>query len=245
MSDGSTPPSGMRARLMAALPPWLHTELRRRKVLWGTLRRTDPISRHWGFDRGTPVDRFFIERFLAAHSADVRGRVLEIKDDGYARRFGGDRVEHLDILDIDPTNPLATIIGDLNDPSLLAGRGYNCIILTQTLQLVYDLESALAGLRDGLAPGGVILATMPGITRISYKDMEGTWFWGFSILSAARLFGDAFGPERVEVGVDGNLVAAIAFLHGLSAEELRPYELQEKDLDYQLVISVRARKAAE
>jgi hypothetical protein len=209
------------------------------------LRRTDPISRHWGFDRGTPVDRFFIERFLTAHAADVRGRVLEVKDDGYARRFGGSRVEHVDILDIDPTNSRATIIGDLNDPNLLAGRGYDCIILTQTLQLVYDLKSAVVGLRNGLAPGGVILATMPGITRISYQDMEGTWFWGFSILSANRLFGEAFGPEQVEVGVDGNLVSAIAFLHGLSAEELRPQELEEKDLDYQLVISVRARRAPE
>ena len=37
-------------------------------VDWGDLRRTDPVSRDWGYDRGTPIDRRYIEEFLAAHS---------------------------------------------------------------------------------------------------------------------------------------------------------------------------------
>ena len=41
---------------------------------------TKPVSDHWGWDRGTPVDRYYIEQFLAEHAADVRGRVLEVKD---------------------------------------------------------------------------------------------------------------------------------------------------------------------
>ena len=37
---------------------------RRRPVLLGSLGRTRPVSYHWGYDRGLPVDRWYIERFL-------------------------------------------------------------------------------------------------------------------------------------------------------------------------------------
>ena len=50
------------------------------------LRRTEPISRAYGFDRGTPVDRHYIEAFLQRHApspdysaGDIRGRVLEVE----------------------------------------------------------------------------------------------------------------------------------------------------------------------
>jgi hypothetical protein len=43
--------------------------------------------------------------------------------------------------------------------------------------------------------------------------------------------------------VHGNVLAAISFLHGLAAEELRPEELDHRDTDYELLITVRARKS--
>jgi hypothetical protein len=46
----------------------------------GDLRRLTPLSRCFGFDRGKPVDRYYIENFLASRAGDVRGRVLEIAD---------------------------------------------------------------------------------------------------------------------------------------------------------------------
>ena len=69
----------------------------------GDLRRVTPFSRRFGFDRGLPVDRYYIERFLVAHAHDVRGRVLEIKDnktfarDDRRRLFAlGNRLWHSD-----------------------------------------------------------------------------------------------------------------------------------------------------
>ena len=56
---------------------------------WRPATPLEPVSRSFGFDRGTPVDRRYIEQFLARHAAAIRGDVLEVGDDGYTRRFGG------------------------------------------------------------------------------------------------------------------------------------------------------------
>src|SRR3954466_14293166 len=58
----------------------------------GGLGTSVPLSTEFGFDRGTPIDRYYIEAFLAANAGDVRGRVLEIGDDSYSRQFGADRI---------------------------------------------------------------------------------------------------------------------------------------------------------
>ena len=44
------------------------------RIDFGDFRRLKPISSTWGFDRGTPIDRFYIDRFMQAHAHDVRGR---------------------------------------------------------------------------------------------------------------------------------------------------------------------------
>src|SRR5688572_17693927 len=82
-------------------------------VRFGDLRRLAPISRRFGYDRGKPIDRVYIEQFLALHAGDVRGRTLEIGDDAYTRRFGGDRVALHDVLHVAEGNPKATFVGDL------------------------------------------------------------------------------------------------------------------------------------
>jgi len=63
---------------------------RARRPYFGTWASTEPLSRAFGYDRGTPVGRYYIETFLAHRSSDIRGRVLEIGEDAYSRRFGGD-----------------------------------------------------------------------------------------------------------------------------------------------------------
>jgi hypothetical protein len=88
-------------------------------VKWGSLRRTAPFSRDWGYDRGTPIDRVYIERFLADHADDVRGACLEVMNADYSVRFGGARVTRQDILDVNPANMLATIVADLGEENSL------------------------------------------------------------------------------------------------------------------------------
>ena len=211
------------------------------QVRFGDLRRVEPLTRSFGFERGQPVDRYYIERFLERHAADVRGRVLEIGEDIYTRRFGRDRVHVADVLDLKADNPRATFVADLTRAEQVPSEAFDCVIFTQTLQFIYDAPAAIRTLHRILKPGGVLLGTFPAVSQICRYDME-RWgdYWRFTTASIRRLLGDAFGPERVTVGSYGNVLAAASFLYGLAAEDLRPRELDAHDPDYELLIVGRA-----
>jgi SAM-dependent methyltransferase len=217
----------------------LRYRLRRfsRPARLGTLRRTAPLSDDFGYDRGTPIDRYYIEGFLSAHRTDVRGRVLEVKDSTYTETLGRD-VTRTDVLDVDPANPVATIITDLVAAEVIADATFDCFILTQTLQFIYDVPAALRTVGRILKPGGVVLATVPGITPISRYDMD--CYWWFTSMSIRRLFEAVFPAAQIDIEAHGNVLAASAFLYGMAAEELEQGELDVRDPDYPVVITIRA-----
>jgi SAM-dependent methyltransferase len=212
------------------------------QVDFGSLRQVNPISREFGYDRGKPVDRYYIENFLAARAGDIRGRVLEVKDDTYTRKYGGEQVDVSDVIDMAEDNRQATIVADLTRADRVPSDAFDCIIFTQTLQLIYDMRSAIQTLHRVLKPGGVLLATFPGISQISYKDCGDSWCWEFTQLSVRRLFEESFSGADISIEAHGNVLAAIAFLHGLAAEELRREELDYRDPDYEVLITLRAVK---
>ncbi len=228
---------------------WLRLTLRR-LLLWppvgqvrvGGLRRVTPISRVF-YERGQSVDRYYIENFLAAHAQDVHGHVLEIADDTYTQQFGGTRVTKSDVLYVQAGNPKATIVADLTCADQVPAETFDCIVFTQTLQYIYDTRAAIRHLYRILRPGGVLLATFPGIAHISCKDME-RWgdYWRFTALSARRLFEEIFPPVNVKVTAYGNVLVAIAYLHGLATEELTKEELGYTDSAYEVLITLRAVK---
>src|SRR5215210_1363380 len=209
---------------------------------FGDLRRVEPISRDFGLDRGTPIDRYYIEGFLARHAEDVRGRVLEIKDSGYTRKYGRGRVTVSDVLDVAEDNERATIVADLARGDDVPSDAFDCIICTQTLHFIYDISSAVRTLHRILKPGGVLLATFPGIGQTSCEKLDEHYLWALSKLSAGRLCEEAFPGANVEIEAHGNVLAAIAFLEGLAVGDLREEELDHRDPDYELLISLRAVK---
>lgn len=212
-------------------------------VQFGSLRRLQPVSRTFGIDRGASIDRYYIEHFLARHAPDIHGCVLEIASNDYTRRFGEGRVARSEVLHVQEGNPRATIVDDLTSAKRIAPNSFDCIILTQTLQFIYDVRAAISNLHRILKPGGVLLATLPGISQISRYDMD-RWgeYWRFTMLSAHKLFEQVFAADRVTIQTYGNVLTANAFLQGLSVEELRPRELDYQDPDYQVIITVRAVK---
>jgi len=207
----------------------------------GTLRRTTPLGDRWGYDRGTPVDRYYIEQFLTNHRRDIRGRVLEVKNSDYTQRFGA-AVQRSDVLDIDPRNRRATIVADLAAADAIASESFDCFILTQTLQFIYDVRAAIAHAHRLLCSGGVLLATLPSVSQIDRGAGLEADYWRFTAGSCLRLFGNIFGNEQVTIQSCGNVLAAIAFLSGMASEELTQLELDANDPYFPLIVTVRAIK---
>lgn len=240
----------VKAILPISVRHWLRRQpLRARRLLRGDAflyRRTTPIDGHWGGKRGQIIDRYYIEQFLAQHAKDVRGHVLEFGSDIYTRRYGGSKVTQVSVLDLGIENPTASIVADLNHADWLPGGIFDCIVCTQVLLLIYDLRDAIRTLYRILKPGGVLLLTSPGIQKISRGDMEiGGDYWRFTTLCLRRLFEEVFLPGQVEVGASGNVLSAVAFLHGLSVEDLRRRDLEFRDPEYPVSIAVRAMKPRE
>ena len=210
---------------------------------WGGLYRLDPVSRVFGFDRGKPIDRYYIEHFLKANVDKIRGRVLEVGDSRYTNTLGGDRVSRSDVLHARPGNAAATLIGDLTTGEGMPLETFDCFILTQTLPYIFDVRAAVKNCSAVLRTGGALLATFPGISQISRYDMD-RWgdYWRFTSLSARKLFEEVFPARNVCIKTYGNVLAGIAFLHGISSEEIMQSDLDYIDLDYQLLIAVCAIK---
>ena len=241
-----------RVRLVLSSPPretWRKVQARRvtprpGRVRFGHLRRTTPIARDWGYGRGGPVDRYYIERFLDEHRADIHGRVLEIGDDAYTRRFGGDRVRQRDVLHIDDV-PGATFVGDLADGRVLPDAAFDCVLLTQTLHLVFDFPAALRTIDRVLRPGGVLLLTVPGITPIDAGEWGSRWYYSFSHHALARMCDEFLDGAEVTIVSYGNALSAVAFLHGLSARELTRDELDRHEVTHSILNVARVRKGSD
>ena len=200
-----------------------------------------PISVYDGFDRGKPVDRYYIERALEDYFELVCGLVLEVGNRDYTRLFGAEKVVCSDVLDIDPTNQMATIVGDLGVVGALPEEAFDCIVLTQTLQYIYNLDNAMENLHRALAPGGTLLVTVPGISPIG-RDETGIWYWEFTELSLKTLLSSRFGESNVKVQSYGNVFAAICFLTGLSLAEMGADRLDHKDERYPVTVFACVRK---
>ncbi|HQD92844.1 MAG TPA: methyltransferase [Bacilli bacterium] len=212
------------------------------KPNWHNLRNLKPVSSVFGLDRGTPIDRIYIEDFLNKNKICIQGVVCEIGEDIYSKKFGSN-IKKVEILHYTNDNPKATIIGDLVNVSTLPKNKIDCFILTQTLNFIYDFKSAIKGIYYMLKSEGVALVTVAGISQISRYDMD-RWgdYWRFTDLSMKKSFEEVFGIGNVEIETYGNVLAATAFLQGICAEELTKKELFYQDKDYQVTIAIKAKK---
>lgn len=206
-------------------------------------RRTiEPLSRTWGWDRGLPIDRYYVDDFLRTYAADITGRVLEVGEAMYARRYAASSAALVDVLSPVQTQA-ATLLGDLSNAPHLESNAFDTIVLTQTLQYIKDLRAAIATVYRLLKPRGVALITLPALTRVQQDDVNGPWWWTFTTASARALCGEAFGAHHACVRTYGNIRAATAFLEGRAAQELTGIELDAYDPDYPVTITLRCEKA--
>lgn len=238
------------------LPPdarnWVVRQQKRFHLQWppvgvlrfGSFRRVTPISPVFALDRGFPIERYYIEKFLTKYSNDVRGHALELGDDSYIRKFGGDRIEKTDILGV-VDGPGITLVADLTNADHIPSNTFDCIIFTQSLQMIYDMKAALRHLYRILKPGGVLLLTSHGISKIGRRLGRDDWgeYWHITTQSAEKLLAETFPDGSIEVGSYGNVLAAMSELHGLASEELKPDELDYHDPDFEVIVTARAVKS--
>jgi SAM-dependent methyltransferase len=208
---------------------------------FGGLAGVTPITTDWGFPRGTPVDRMYIEQFLLRHRKDISGHVVEVSDNDYTMQFGEGPEIKSSVLDIRTDNPRATIIADLTNAPQIPDGTFDCVILTQVLIFIFDVEAALKTVVRTLRPGGVALITVPGISQMSAKaDEYQTWSWSFYPETLRRLLIRHFDPRNLIVESFGNVKTTISFLAGLAQEDLAAEDFQHQDPRYPLIVAARA-----
>lgn len=235
---------------------------------WHNLRSIEPISKVFGFDRGTPIDRIYTNDFLQKNAHFIQGRVCEIAENTYTKTFGSN-VTQSEILHYTTENKNATIIGDLTQHSTLPQGILDCFICTVTLNFIYDYKAAIKGIylmlksnggggitnsmceinptnqsiNPPAKPSSTALVTVAGLVQISQYDYE-RWgdYWRFTDMGIKRDFEEVFGKGNVEVGTYGNVLATMAELQGIAAEELKHDELFYNDSHYPVLITIVAKK---
>jgi SAM-dependent methyltransferase len=208
----------------------------------GDFNRLTPFSKAFGYDRGGPIDRYYIESFLKKEAGSIAGRVLEIGDNSYTLLYGGKNVTTSDILHVDENNPAATFVGDISHAPQIPDNIFDCIIFTQTLHLIYDFKSALRTCHRILKPGGTLLLTVPYITSIDHGEWNATWYWAFTDKVFGPLMQETFPGSLTDVCCFGNVMTASAFLFGMGQPELSKEKLDFHDPHFQVIIAVKTVK---
>lgn len=207
---------------------------------WGNLRRVTPFSTRFGFDRGTPVDRYYLDKFLDAHRASITGDVLEIQMVAYARRYGH-ALGRADSVDIAAAHRPTYLCDLARSEGVLPSEAYDCFLLPSTLQHLRDLDGALRHALRVVRPGGMLLATAAGFVPLID---DGPDYWRLSAEGWRQVLARVWPGCQVEVTGHGNCLAAVAAMLGLALEELTPAELDAADPRYPVMIGVACRKPA-
>ncbi|RXK80447.1 methyltransferase [Chlorobaculum sp. 24CR] len=208
----------------------------------GSFRTLEPVSRKFGFDRGTPVDRMYMDHFLQMHKTDITGHVLEVGDNQYTKKYGHN-IKRSVILRGNAKGS-ECYDGDLTDQETLKTLGqYDCLIATQVFNFIFDVPAAIKGLDMLLRKGGTGLITVAGLSQISRYDFD-RWgdYWRFTTLSAKKLFDAHFGAGKTEIKSYGNVLVATGFIQGMAGEEFSHEELFYIDPDYQIMIAIKIKK---
>lgn len=223
-----------------AMNPYANRVLRHPR--WGNLRRDRPFSGRFGRDRGTPIDQYYVEQFIAANQWRISGHVLAVGDDTHAMRYGRG-VDRVEVIDIVHSNLAATLLADLAEMGSLEEATYDCAIITQTLHYIPDAAAALKNVWRSLKPGGHLLLSVPGVARRD-SDFASSEAWRFLEPGLRHLveFSCTPAPVGAELRSYGNLRASIATLLGLAAQELTGDELSATDNDYPVVVTLVATK---
>ena len=182
----------------------------------------------------------YLERWIAENRRHISGSVMEVKDADLVTRFGS-RLTRVDVLDVDPANPVATIVADLAEPGALPAGAFDCAVVTQVLQYVSSPVAAARNLIGSLRPGGTLLLSVPGVSPCEHESL-GSDRWRFLIAGVGQILDDASGSADVETSISafGNAATVLGVAAGTVAEEgFGRYIAAANDPHYPLLICAR------
>lgn len=200
-----------------------------------------PVSKRFGLERGTAIDRFYIEKFLSEHQKCIHGTVMEIADNRYMKMFS-ENIKEAVLLHVNGWGD-GVIQGNLATGEGIIENSVDCIICTQTIQCIYDIHSVVRNIYKLLKPGGTALITAASIAQLSMYDYK-NWgeYWRFTAQSMRKLLSEVFIENQIEVYAYGNMKAAMGFLYGVCQEEMEPADLEYRDEQFPMIVAASARK---
>jgi SAM-dependent methyltransferase len=206
-----------------------------------------PVSEVFGLDRGTPLDRVFINRFLEENRGVIRGDCLEVEEPAYTRKFGqpGHVAHALKFTATVDGGGLNEVVADLTRPETVPEARFDTFICTQTFNFIFNLDPAIESVHKLLRPGGHALITVAGISQISRYDYE-RWgdYWRFTDLSLGKLLSRKFSPADCSLTTFGNVATSCLFLQGVSVEDIPDKSiLNITDPNYQMIVCALVKKS--
>lgn len=208
---------------------------------WGNLRRVRPFSDNFGFERGTPLDRYYLHRFLDRHRAWITGRVLEIQLPAYTERYGHD-LKAAHSVDILPTFSPTYVCDLARSEGIIPDASYDCFLLPNTLCVLRDIEDCLRHALRVVRPGGVIVATTAGLVPLTGDAPD---YWHLSAAGWREIASRVWAPNgEFEIEQHGNCLAAAAAMLGLAHEELDASELDVQDARFPVLVTLFCRRLA-
>jgi hypothetical protein len=214
----------------------------------GHLRRLAPLA--GGRQRGTPIVRYYWERFLEQHRSDVRGRALEIGSTQTLQRIGRSAVTRAEAIDVAARAGI-DIVADISRAEALPADTYDCIVVPFTTHLIYDIDAALHHLIRMCTPGGVLLVNFPCVEYYFPRGLDMNTgitlhvHWSFTPLQVENLLRrQGLDADSFALVSDGNLFARVAYQANLPVEELTQEERDFRDEGHPLLISARVVKPA-
>lgn len=203
---------------------------------WGDLRRLVPVCARFGFSRGTPIDRYYLDKFIDKARPLVHGEVVEIGGRNsnretyafeHAKRYRG-----FDIF----ASPDNSLVGDAHDPKALPEAELDTLIAFNVLEHCPKPWLVIENMHRWLVPGGIALVMVPSAQRLHRMPED---YWRPLPAALAHLFSTW---SECELHVYGNPVTTIAAFLGIAVEELNAAELDVFHPDYPVASCIIAKK---
>jgi glycosyltransferase involved in cell wall biosynthesis len=210
------------------------------KVWIQDLNRSTPFNISSGIDQSGHIDNYYIEQFLRDNACYVKGNVLVMGNGDDTLTYGGEGVIKYDLLHIYALHSQSPVPDKFH---YIPADFYDCIIIRQSLHLVYDFNSIIRNCFRSLKKEGVLLLTVPGITPVDPDEDQYHWYWSFTGNAIDKLLMQYFDPVNIQVHTFGNVLVAASFLYGIEVSKLNKIELEQHDPAYQVVIAAKAVKS--